>query len=120
MKKLLLMFMLVLSISMNSQVYSLQYTHYAQLDTISKQMMPDVAYNSSIFVDYYKNQISIEDNYTKFVLNIEYNSGTEGDLFFQCKSIDDMEWKVSMLALKTQYVCVVTHHNFTRIYKKQR
>ena len=66
------MLMLVLSISMSSQVYSLQYTHYSQLDTISKQMMPNVSYNTVIYVDYYHNQINIDDNDSRFVLNIIY------------------------------------------------
>jgi len=120
MKKLLLMLMLVLSTSMSSQVYALTYTHYCQIDTVSKQMMPDVAYNTVVFIDYYKNQVSIEDNYTKFVLDITYNQGNADDLFFQCISSDGLEWKVSTLALKNEYLCVVTHGTFTRIYKKQR
>lgn len=121
MKKLLLMLMLVLSISMSSQVYSMQYTHYSQIDTISKQMMPDVSYNTIVFVDYYHNQISIEDNYTKFVLDIIYNSGGEDDTFFECRDITDHElWKVSILAVKNQYLCVITKDNFIKIYKKQR
>lgn len=120
MKKLLTMLMLVLSISMSSQVYSLQYTHYSQLDTISKQMMPNVSYNTVIFIDYYHNQINIDDNDSRFVLHIIYNSGTEDDAFYQCLSDDGLEWKVSILATKTEYLCVVTRNNFTRIYKKSR
>jgi len=120
MKKLLTMLMLVLSISMSSQVYSIQYTHYSQMDTISKQMMPNVSYNTIVFIDYYHNQIVIEDNDSKFPLNIIYNSGSEDNVFYECLSDDKLEWKVSIMTTRTEYLCVVTRNNFTRIYKKSR
>lgn len=121
MKKLLTLLALVLGISANSQVYCTRYTHYSQVDTVSRQFMSDVAYNVKVCVDYIDNNIVIEDDNSIFVLNIIHETGTEEALQFETRNnLDKQIWKVSILALPTKYVCVVSKDNFTRIYKKQR
>lgn len=120
MKKLLILLMLGLGLSMSSQVYSLTYTSYTQIDTISKQPLSYVPYNTTIYVDYYAGRLNIDDNDSRFTLNMVYTSGDADDLFFECVSNDSVSFKVSMVATSFAYYCVVTSGSFTRIYKKDK
>lgn len=121
MKKLLIALCIMLSSVISAQVYCNTYTSYSQVDTISKQFMPDVPFHTTVCIDYTHNELSIESPDSKFVLRFIYVSGDLDDVFFETKSIvDNLEWKVSILATKTEYLCVVTRDRFTRIYKKQR
>lgn len=119
MKKQLIVLLLILGFNkINAQVNTFQFTHYAQIDTISKALMKDIAYNTTISIDNQKNQISIEDNSDKIILDISYSNENE---FYQCVGHkDNVEWKLSMVETKTQYLCVLSKSNFTKIYKKQR
>lgn len=111
---------MLICMGVKSQVYCMRYTHYAQLDTTSKVMMKDTPYNTTICVDYYKGKISIEDNDSVFLLDIIYESGNQDNAFYECRSSDFLEWKISILATNNQYLCVISRDLFTRIYKKQR
>lgn len=112
---------MMLSSVISAQVYCNTYTSYSQVDTISRQFMPDVTWHTTVCIDYIHNEISIEDLDTKFIVRILYINGDRDDVFYETKAVsDNLEWKISILATKTQYLCVITKDNFTRIYKKQR
>ena len=118
-KQLWSLLLILVGTNIKSQTQSTQYTHYAQYDTIMHKLTKDIAYNTTVFVDVRKNQISIEDNYSKMVLDIAYS--TQDDAFYQCIGHkDNLEWKVSILSTNTQYLCVVSKENYTKIFKKQR
>lgn len=122
MKKLLLALFITLGSIINAQVYSIQYTHYCQLDTISKEMMRDVPYNTTVMVDYNRSRIVFEDNTNnQYIMDIVYQSDKVQETFFVCSSpIDNSEWKVTMLANNTHNMCIISNNNFVRIYKKSR
>lgn len=119
-KQLLILLLIFVFNNIKSQVNSMQYTYYSQIDTVSRQLMKDIPYNTTIFVDYYKYQISIEDNDNKFILDIVYSDGNQDHMFYQCLSSDKQEWKISIFSTKTQYLCVLSKDNFMRIFKRQR
>ena len=111
----------MLSSIISAQVYCNTYTSYTQVDTVSRQFTSDVPWHTTVCVDYTHNEISFENNDTKFIAKILYIHSEKDDVFYETKAvIDNLEWKVSMLSTKTQYLCVVSSGNFMRIYKKSR
>lgn len=121
MKKLITLFILVvITATMNAQVYTMRYTHYSQTDTISQELQKDIPFNVTVYLDYYHNQISIETDNTKFLLNIISTHGDGDEVFYECRSSDLLEFQVAIIATKKEYNCIVSRDRFTRIYKKQR
>ncbi len=106
MKKLLLLLVCMLSICVNAQTYTMQYTDYKVFDSIKERTSFEIKKKTNVMIDYGVNIIVISTDSVQKFLSITSNFKADEDIFFDCKDKNDKLYKLSMLTTPTHYILI--------------
>jgi hypothetical protein len=95
MKKILVLLILIVSISIEAQVYVLEYTKYALHDLVKKKQYDDVSVNASVYFDIpHENLYIIGDGKKIFEVTVTNTHQKGENMWYECIDKKKCIWDV--------------------------
>lgn len=106
----------------NAQVYTMSYTHYAQMDTLSHSMMKDVSSHALFTLEKDGKVVLLqEENKSPKKFYVSHKFENQESTTMSCISEkDNSEWVISFVNMQNMYYCIMSSNRSLKMFKKQR